>query len=87
MGANIPKLGRYPSGKAFRLTPRVDNLNHGIERARCGSKFLPHNPERKRAFTSRGALECMHFNSMSVTVVADPTPYQPDAPGQVVSLV
>ncbi|MDW2078202.1 hypothetical protein R7Z42_24775 [Vibrio sp. 1863] len=33
-------FGRYPSGKAFRLTPRVDNLNHDIEQARCGSKFL-----------------------------------------------
>ncbi|MDF4257163.1 hypothetical protein P7M41_12340 [Vibrio parahaemolyticus] len=41
-------VGRYPSGKAFRLTPRIDNLNHDIERARCGSKFLSHNPERLR---------------------------------------
>ncbi|HCE3276762.1 hypothetical protein HJ082_21675 [Vibrio parahaemolyticus] len=61
-------------------------MNHDIERARCGSKFLPHNPERKRAFTSMGELECMHFNSDLVTVAADPTPYQPDAPGQVVFL-
>jgi len=79
-------IGRYPSGKAFRLTPRVDNLNHDIEPDRCGSKLLPHNPERKRAFTSIGELECMHFNSVQVTVAADPTPYQPDVSGQVVSL-